>query len=79
MRPLLLGFVVAIIATAASATASLAAQHRDIKSLTHYDGCVCHFGYGSTGCAPDVACASEGGRCAESCPIPNGEDYSSQE
>jgi hypothetical protein len=77
MRPLLLGLV-AIIPTLAGATASLAAQHRDMKSLNHYDGCVCHFGYGSAGCAPDVACGSEGGWCAEACLIHNAQDYISR-
>jgi hypothetical protein len=74
MRPLLIGLV-AIIATFAGATACLAARHREMKTLIHYDGCLCHFGYGIAGCAPDVACTSEGGQCAEACFVPNGQDY----
>ena len=49
------------------------AEARD-ASATHfvgqpkYSACICHFGYGTTGCATAVACVTEGGRCGHSCP-----------
>jgi hypothetical protein len=75
MRSLLI-VLVAIVATLASAAPSLAWHHHTTKSsYSSYPACVCHFGYGSSGCAPDVACASEGGKCAEACFIQNAQDY----
>ena len=49
------------------------AEARD-ASATHfvgqpkYSACICHFGYGTTGCATAVACVTEGGRCGHFCP-----------
>jgi hypothetical protein len=77
MRSLLIGLVAIIITTFAS-TASMAALHPGVKNMNSYDGCVCHFGYGSNGCAPSVACGSEGGQCAEACFVKDGQDYLSR-
>jgi hypothetical protein len=75
MRPFLI-CLVASVAALASTAPSLAKRHHTIKSsYSSYPGCICQFGYGSSGCAPDVACASEGGKCAEACFIQNAQDY----
>jgi hypothetical protein len=75
MRSLLIGLVAIIIATFAS-TASMAAPHREAKNIDKYDGCVCHFGYGSAGCGPTAACNSEHGQCGEACFVKNAQDFS---
>jgi hypothetical protein len=74
MRPLLI-CLVTIVATLAGTASSLARHHHEARNYSSYPACVCHFGYGSSGCAPDVACASEGGKCAEACFIQNAQDY----
>jgi hypothetical protein len=38
-----------------------------------YNGCICHFGYGSNGCIESVSCGSSGGRCVQACKLPT--DY----
>jgi hypothetical protein len=77
MHSLLFGAVV-IVQILAATTASLAAQSGDMKNSYRYSGCFCHFGYGIVACNPDVSCASEGGRCGESCVLPRERDYSTR-
>jgi hypothetical protein len=75
MRPFLI-CLVAIVATLAAATPSLAKHHHTIKSsYSSYPGCVCHFGYGDAGCTSDTACEGEGGKCSEACFIQKPQDY----
>jgi hypothetical protein len=67
--------LVAVAATLTATTPSLAWRHHAKNSYSSYPASICHFGYGNSGCAPDEACASEGGTCAEACFIQNAQEY----